>query len=406
MRSTLVMILAGGRGQRLHPLTKDRTKPAVPFGGVYRLIDFTLSNCVNSGLRRIYVLTQYKSDSLIRHLGLAWRIYNRELGEFIDPIPAQQRLGANWYLGTADAINQNVALIKRSGAKHLFVLSGDHVYKMNYHLMLDFHREHQADATIAALEKPKDVATRFGVAEVNDQSQLVGFQEKPRHPRPIPGRPDVCLISMGVYLFNVDFLLDALKRDSETDSEHDFGKNVIPMMINEGKVCVYNFRNELTHEPRYWEDIGTLDSYWNASMDLLELNPKFNLYNPEWPLRCYHGQYPPARTVFADDEQIGFTGNILDSMVCEGVVVVGALVKHSILSPDVRVKCYAEIEDSIIMNRVEVGKNAKIRKAIIDKEVVIKNAAVIGYDEARDRERFHVTNDGVVVIAKGTVVEP
>ncbi|HUT04150.1 MAG TPA: glucose-1-phosphate adenylyltransferase [bacterium] len=405
MRSTLVMILAGGRGRRLHPLTKDRTKPAVPFGGVYRLIDFTLSNCANSGLRCIYVLTQYKSDSLIRHLGLAWRIYNRELGEFIDPIPAQQRLGANWYLGTADAITQNVELIKRSGAEHLFVFSGDHVYKMNYQLMLDFHREHRADATIVALEKPKEVGRQFGVAVINDESQLVDFQEKPRHPRPVPGHPDVCLTSMGVYLFNVDFLLDVLEKDSRTDSEHDFGTNIIPMMMNMGKVCVYDFCNEWTHEPRYWEDIGTLDAYWKASMGMLELNPKFNLFNPEWPLRCYHGQYPPARTVFADDEQIGFTGNVLDSMVCEGVVVVGALVKHSILSPDVRVKCYAEIEDSVIMSHVVIGKNAKIKKAIIDKEVVIRNAAVIGHDEDKDRKRFHVTNNGVVVVPKGAVVE-
>ena len=404
MRSTLAMILAGGRGQRLHPLTKDRTKPAVPFGGVYRLIDFTLSNCANSGLRRIYVLTQYKSDSLIRHLGLAWRIYNRELGEFIDPIPAQQRLGASWYLGTADAINQNVELIKRSGAEHLFVFSGDHVYKMNYQLMLDFHRQHRADATIAALEKPKEIGRQFGVAAINDESQLVDFQEKPQRPRPVPGHPGVCLISMGVYLFNVDFLLEVLEKDSRTDSEHDFGKNIIPMMMNMGKVFVYDFRNEWTHRPRYWEDIGTLDAYWKASMGLLELNPDFNLYNPEWPLRCYHGQHPPARTVFADEE-IGFTGNVLDSMICEGVVVVGALVKHSILSPGVRVKCYAEIEDSVILNHVLIGKNARIKNTIIDKEVVIGNAAIIGHDEARDRKRFRVTDNGVVVVPKGAVVE-
>jgi len=399
------MILAGGRGQRLHPLTMDRTKPAVPFGGIYRLIDFTLSNCVNSGMRRIYVLTQYKSDSLNRHLGLAWRIYNRELGEFIEPIPAQQRTGASWYQGTADAIYQNIGLIRQSGAKYLFVLSGDHIYKMDYRLMMDFHKERRANATIAALEKPREVASAFGVAVIDGESRLVEFQEKPDCPKIMPDRKDTCLISMGVYLFNVDFLVDALEQDSKMDSEHDFGKNVIPAMMNSGNVCVYNFRSERTLEPRYWEDIGTRDAYWKASMGLLELNPKFNLYNPKWPVRCYHGQYPPARTVFADNEQMGFTGNVLDSMICEGCVVVGASVKHSILSPDVRVRCYAEVEDSIIMNSVVIVKNAKIRKTIIDKNVVIKHRAVIGYDEARDRNRFDVTQWGVVVVPKGAVVD-
>ncbi len=405
MRSVLVMVLAGGRGQRLHPLTKDRTKPAVPFGGIYRLIDFTLSNCVNSGMRRVYVLTQYKSDSLNRHLSLAWRIYNRELDEFIDPIPAQQRIGASWYLGTADAIYQNIELIKRSGAKYLFALSGDHIYKMDYRLVLDFHKEYKADASIAALEKPREVARAFGVAAIDTESRLVDFQEKPECPRTIPGRDDVSLVSMGVYLFNVDFLLDALEKDRKMDTEHDFGKNVIPTMMNTGKVCVYDFRNELTLEPRYWEDIGTLDACWKASMELLELNPKFNLYNPKWPVRCYHGQYPPARTVFGDDDQMGFTGNVLDSMICGGCVVVGATVKHSILSPGVRVRCYAEVEDSVVMDSVIIGKNAKIRKAIIDKDVVIENGAIIGHDEARDRQRFDVTTGGVVVVPKDAVVK-
>ncbi|MBN1592430.1 MAG: glucose-1-phosphate adenylyltransferase [Candidatus Coatesbacteria bacterium] len=405
MRSALAMILAGGRGKRLDPLTKDRTKPAVPFGGIYRLIDFTLSNCVNSGMRRIYVLTQYKSDSLNRHLSLAWRIYNRELGEYIDPIPAQQRLGNSWYQGTADAIYQNIALIRQSGAKYLFVLSGDHIYKMDYRLMLDFHEEHHAEATLAALEKPVKTASAFGVAVIDSEDRLIDFQEKPECPRPMPGSDSTCLVSMGVYLFNVDFLLEALKRDSEMDTEHDFGKNVIPDMMKSGRVCVYNFRNEKTHLPRYWEDIGTRDAYWQASMDLLELNPHFNLYNPLWPVRCYHGQYPPARTVFADDEQIGFTGNVLDSMISGGCVVVGATVKHSILSPDVRVKCYAEVTDSIIMNSADIGKNAKIRRAIIDKDVVVKNNARIGFDEARDRERFSVTRKGIVVVPKGAVIE-
>jgi len=404
MRTALVMILAGGRGQRLHPLTKDRTKPAVPFGGTYRLIDFTLSNCVNSGMRRIYVLTQYKSDSLNRHLSLAWRIYNRELGEFIDPIPAQQRMGASWYLGTADAIYQNIELICRSGAKHLFVLSGDHIYKMDYRLMLDFHESHKADATIAALENPSEVAQEFGVAAIDTENRLVEFQEKPECPRTIPGRDDACLISMGVYLFNVEFLIEALEKDRKMDTEHDFGKNVVPTMMNLGEVCVYNFHNELTLEPRYWEDIGTRDAYWKASMGLLELNPKFNLYNPKWPVRCYHGQHPPARTVFGDDHQMGFTGNLLDSMICEGCVIVGATVKHSILSPGVRVKCYAQVEDSVVMNSAVIGKNAKVRRAIIDKNVIIENGAVIGHDEARDRERFNVTAGGIVVVPKDTVV--
>jgi len=399
------MILAGGKGQRLFPLTKDRTKPAVPFGGIYRLIDFTLSNCVNSGMRRVYVLTQYKSDSLNRHLSLAWNIYNRELGEFIDPIPAQQRISEDWYRGTADAIYQNLGLVKHAGAKFLFVLSGDHVYKMDYSWMLRFHQEHNADATVAAVEKPISVASQFGVMTVDEQGRLVGFEEKPADPTPLPGRDDVCLVSMGVYLFNVDCLARVLEEDSHSQTEHDFGKNIIPALKDEGRVFVYNFRNEGTLEPRYWEDIGTLDAYWRASMGLLELNPKFNLYNPMWPVRAYHGQFPPARTVFADEEQIGFTGNVLDSIISEGCVVVGAMVHHSILSPDVWIKCYAVVEDSIIMQGTRIGKNARVRRAIIDKNVVIGNGAVIGYDQASDKERFTVSESGVVVVPKGSVVE-
>ena len=405
MPDTLAMILAGGRGKRLYPLTRDRTKPAVPFGGIYRLIDFTLSNCMNSGLRQVYVLTQYKSDSLNRHLSLAWSILNRELGEFIDAVPAQQRIGEAWYRGTADAIWQNVRLIRASGAKHLFVLSGDHIYKMNYRLMIECHEGWGAKATIAAREKPIESAQAFGVAVTDEASRLLAFEEKPEDPTPIPGRPDTALVSMGVYLFNVDFLCEWLERDSQLRTEHDFGRDVIPAMMQTGDVYVYNFRNEATGEPRFWEDIGTRDAYWRASMELLELHPRFNLFNPRWPLRCYHGQYPPARTVFADEDQIGNAGNVLDSMISEGCLVVGAQVKHSILSPNVKVRCYASVEDSVVMNSAQIGKGAKIRRAIIDKDAVIGNGAEIGYDEDRDRERFDVTREGVVVIPKGAIVE-
>ncbi|MCD6328073.1 glucose-1-phosphate adenylyltransferase [bacterium] len=404
MPDVLTMILAGGRGKRLLPLTEDRTKPAVPFAGIYRLIDFTLSNCVNSGLRRVYVLTQYKSDSLNRHLSLAWSMLSRELREFIYPVPAQQRLGQDWYRGTADAIWQNLRLVKQAKAKYLFVLSGDHIYKMDYRLMLDFHKARGAGATIAGVEHSLESASAFGVAVTDSDGRLLGFHEKPENPLPMPGRSDTCLVSMGVYVFDVDFLIESLEADSQMESEHDFGKNVIPAMMKSGEVFMYNFRNEQTLEPRYWEDIGTLDAYWKASMALLELNPELNLYNPEWPLRCYHGQYPPARTVFSDSDQIGFVGNVLDSMISEGCVVVGARVKHSILSPNVRVRCYANIEDSVIMSSTTIGKNSRIRKAIIDKDVVVQNGAVIGYNMGSDRQRFTVTEGGVVVVSKGTVV--
>ncbi len=405
MRQILAFVMAGGRGERLLPLTKDRVKPAVPFGGIYRIVDFTLSNCINSGIRKIHVLIQYKSISLQRHLRLGWSIFHSELGEYIDVIPAQQRTGEHWYRGTADAIYQNIYSIQQEHPEYVLVLAGDHVYKMNYADMVTFHQTRQAAVTVGVIEVEKERAKGFGIVEVDDQGQIIGFEEKPPEPKTIPGQPGRCYVSMGLYLFNRFFLEQTLMEDAQRqDSTHDFGRDIIPRAARDVRVMAYNFKDENKKESKYWRDIGTLDAYYEANMDLVEVTPLFNLYDQEWPIRTYHEQWPPAKTVFADSAT-GRVGTVLDSLVSNGCIVSGGYVKRSVLSPDVRVNSFAHVEDSILMEHVEVGRYAKIRRAIVDKDVVIPRYAEIGYNLDEDRQRFHVTDSGIVVVGKGTVIE-
>ncbi|MGE5172909.1 MAG: glucose-1-phosphate adenylyltransferase [Betaproteobacteria bacterium] len=405
--SILAMILAGGKGERLHPLTIHRAKPAVPFGGIYRIIDFTLSNCINSGIRKIAVLPQYKSLSLDKHLRLAWNLFSGELNEFIISVPPQQRVGEKWYQGTADAIYQNIYMIEKDAPDHLMVLAGDHIYKMDYAEMLKFHHEKKADATVAAIEMPKAMASSFGVVQVDEDYRIIGFEEKPKHPKHIPGRPDMAFASMGIYLFDTKKAIkhlefDALREDKDT--AHDFGKNIIPQMMPIDRVYAYNFKDENKKEAKYWRDVGTIDAYWEANMDLVCVDPLLNLYDKAWPIRTYQGQNPPAKFVFAQEKKGGRLGIALDSIVAHGCIVSGGRVQNSVLSPNVRINSYSEVHESILMENVDIGRHCKIRRAIIDKDVVIPPETEIGYDLEKDKKRYHVTPSGIVVIAKGTEV--
>jgi len=417
MRQVLAFVMAGGKGERLFPLTRDRAKPAVPFGGIYRIVDFTLSNCINSGIRKILVLIQYKSFSLQRHMNLGWNIFQHTLGEYIEVIPAQQRMGEHWYLGTADAIYQNLNSIERERPDHVLILAGDHVYKMNYAKMVDFHKQHGADATVSVIEMPVERARDVGIVEVDAQGRIIGFEEKPATPKTIPGDPTRCYVSMGIYLFNRLVLERVLIEDAQrSGSSHDFGKDVIPGMFESHRVFAYNFSAKSAsasasggwdahaQDSLYWRDVGTLDAYYEANMELTGVTPELNLYDRGWPIRTYHEQWPPAKTVFAD-EATGRLGTVLDSLVSNGCIISGGRLQHCILSPNVRVNSFSEVYDSILMESVEVGRYAKIRRAIIDKDAVIPRYAQIGYDLEEDRRRFHVTEGGVVVVAKGTVVE-
>lgn len=404
-KSVVTFILAGGKGERLFPLTKDRAKPAVPFGGIYRIIDITLSNCVNSGLRRIHTLIQYKSISLQRHIQLGWNFFNRELGEYIDVIPAQQRVGATWYLGTADAIYQNIYTIDQEKPEHVLILAGDHIYKMDYASMIDFHRAHDADLTVAVVELDREMGPGVGVLEVSPDKHIKGFQEKPTQPKTIPGKPHMIYASMGIYVFKRSALEEELIDDARKNTSHDFGKDIIPQMLKKKRrVFAYIFKDENKNEAQYWRDIGTLDAYYDANMDLIQVKPIFNLYDQDWPIRTYQEQHPPAKTVFAGDENPERMGLVLDSLIAGGCVVSGGRVQRSILAPRVRVNSYSEIYDSILMEGVQVGRYAKIRRAIIDKDVVIPPGAVIGYNAKDDKKRFSISDGGVVVVAKGTEV--
>ena len=403
MRNILTFILAGGKGERLNPLTKDRAKPAVPFGGIYRIIDVTLSNCINSGLRRIFVLTQYKSFSLQKHLFAGWMdIVSSQLGEFIDLIPAQQRVSHDWYLGTADAIYQNMYAIHDHDPEHVLILGGDHVYKMNYQDMLNMHEKVQSDVLVSCVPMPVETSTAFGVVEVDDDFRVTGFQEKPKNPKTIPGRPDMILASMGIYLFKREALCRELELDRKNMlSQHDFGANVIPQMIKSGcRVYAYDFADEKGN-PCYWRDIGTRDAYYQANMDLIKADPVFNVHDRKWPLRTNHIQYPPIKTISVMNEQGEvLPGAIINSLISGGCVLEGARVEGSILSPNVRVGCDAEIRHSVIMNNVVIGKGSKIQNAIIDKEVTIPPDSQIGYDLTLDRKRFDVTASGIVIVGK------
>ena len=393
---TLVIVLAGGAGERLTPLTRERAKPAVYFGGPYRIIDFVLSNSVNSGLRRIFIATQYKSLSLNRHIRMGWSIVSEELGEFIEILPPQKRVGEHWYLGTADAVYQNLYSIEREAPRHVVVLAGDHVYKMDYRRMLRAHEESGAAVTLATIEVPIEDGDRFGIVAVDAGSTVVGFNEKPRAPTPMPGQPHLTLASMGIYVFNMDVLSSALERDAaDPASHHDFGKNIIPALIPSGQVFAYAFYDENKKGAKYWRDIGTLDAYYEANMDLCGVNPEFNLYDPEWPMRTHQPQAPPAKFVFAD---AGRTGTALDSVISPGCIVSGSRVKGSILCPNVRVHSFATVDNSILMPGVQVGRHARIRNAIIDRDVLVPRGAVIGYDDDADRARHAVTERGIVVV--------
>ncbi len=403
MKNVLSLILAGGKGTRLEPLTRDRAKPAVPFGGAYRIIDFTLSNCIKSGLRKVLVLTQYKAVSLDRHINLGWRFLCRELDEFIDILPPQQRLHEDWYKGTADAVYQNIYSIEQSRSEYLLILAGDHIYKMDYAELIRDHIESGAVATVACIPSSLEEGTQFGILQIDSNRRIIEFQEKPKQPKPMPDDPTRCLASMGVYVFNTNFLFDRLINDaSDSKSSHDFGKNIIPPLIDSHLVRAYPFHDKNTGHSLYWRDVGTLDAFYEANMDLVSVNPELNLYDNSWPLRTYQPQQPPPKFVFA---QAGGAspriGHALDSLVCSGSILSGGTVQHSVLGFNVRVNSWATVEDSILFDGVVIGRNAHVRRAIIDKQVTIPEGARIGFDASEDRARgYAVTESGIVVIGK------
>ena len=399
-KKVLVMILAGGQGERLYPLTKDRAKPAVPFGGIYRIIDFTLSNCINSGLRKICVLTQYKSYSLDRHLRIGWNIFNNELDEFIENIPPQKRISDMWYQGTADAVYQNIYVLEGEHPEKVLILAGDHIYKMDYRELIEFHETNNADLTVPCIEVPIKEASRFGVMSIDNEQQIVEFNEKPASPKPIQSNPEMALVSMGIYLFNTQVLVKRVIEDTKRDTIHDFGKNVIPSMINKDRVFAFIFRDKNNKAVKYWRDIGTIDAYWEANMDLVQVDPIFNLYDNNWPIRTYHEQLSPAKTVFTELFPGGRCGTVLDSLVSNGCIISGARVERSILSPNVRIDNYSEVIDSILMAGVRIGKNVKIRKAIIDKSVIVPDGKHIGYNLEADAKQFVISEKGVIVAHK------
>ena len=403
MNDTLAVILAGGKGTRLEPLTRDRAKPAVPFGGNYRIIDFVLSNCLNSGLRKMLVLTQYKAMSLDRHINLGWRdFFCRELDEFIDIIPPQQRIDENWYQGTADAVYQNIYAIEKERPKYLVILAGDHIYKMNYHSMIQFHKDMQADLTIGALRVDCQDAKEFGVMQIDSDQRVVGFQEKPSNPRPIPNDPGHALASMGIYVFNTRFLFEQLCQDAnDPKSHHDFGKNIIPSIIDRHRVFAFPFRDENRKRDAYWRDVGTLDAFYEANMDLVGIDPLLNLYDESWPIRTLQKNLPPPKFVFGSRGDGDRCGLALDSIVCAGTIVSGGRVERSILGTGCRVNSYAQVSDSILFEGVEVGRRARIRNAIIDKGVCVPAGFEIGFDLELDRKRgFTISNNGIVTVAK------
>src|SRR5712691_1113234 len=400
MNNVLAILLAGGVGERLHPLTRDTAKPAVPFGGGYRIIDFTLSNCINSGVRRIFILTQYKALELIRHIRNGWNILSAEVGEYIEMIPPMKRLRDDWYLGTADAVFQNSAAIAAEDCEYALVLSADHIYKMNYGDMIDWHQRNRADVTIATIQVAPEEASRFGVCEIDSDFRIVGFEEKPRHGHPTRSffNPESVSASMGIYIFKTEALLRALREDSEdASSTHDFGRDVIPKLLGSARVVAYNFVDMNGKEALYWRDVGTIDAYYEANMDLVSVLPEFNMNDKDWPLRTWQQQYPPAKFVFADPGRMGVA---LDSIVASGSIVSGGRVKRSIVGYDVRVNSYCEVENSIFFNHVSIGRHSQIRNAIIDHHVSLPERTQIGYDLEADRKRFQVTESGIVLVVR------
>ncbi|SHF76491.1 glucose-1-phosphate adenylyltransferase [Desulfacinum infernum DSM 9756] len=421
MKDVLTIIMAGGRGERLLPLTRDRCKPAVPFGGIYRLIDIPLSNCVNSQLYKILVFTQYKSQSLVDHLEDGWNIFSGALGHFLRIVAPQQRLGEDWYRGTADSVRQNLYLIERERPKHVLILSGDHVYKMDYGIFRRFHEEKDADVTVSLLEVDRATASAFGIAQVDADLKICGFQEKPADPTPMPDDPRKSLASMGIYLFRTEVLLRVLKESRY----EDFGRDIIPWLVREGNAYAYPYRRynhikddvpvyvpsvgyrfqreDPTRDSSYWRDVGSLDAYWNANMDLTGLNPFFNLYGRRWPIRGLTRQVPPAKFVFArHGSEKQRVGTALDSVVPHGCIISGGVVRNSVLSYNVIVNSWAEVDESVVMDNVEVGRRCRIKKAIIDKDNVIPPDTQIGLNPAEDRKHFVVTPRGITVVPRGT----
>ncbi|GGZ18983.1 MULTISPECIES: glucose-1-phosphate adenylyltransferase [Shewanella] len=399
-RETYALILAGGRGSRLHELTDWRAKPALYFGGKFRIIDFPLSNCINSGIRRVGVVTQYKSHSLIRHVTRGWGHFKKELGESVEILPASQRYSDNWYQGTADAVFQNIDIIRHELPRYVMVLSGDHIYRMDYAGLLAAHAESGADMTVSCMEVPvAEAANAFGVMEVDSSNRILGFEEKPAQPRPLPDNPESCLASMGNYVFNTEFLFEQLKKDAQNaDSNRDFGKDIIPAIIEKHRVYAYPFRSAFPNEQAYWRDVGTLDSFWQANMELLSPTPALNLYDAKWPIWTYQEQLPPAKFVFDDDDRRGMA---LDSVVSSGCIISGATVRHCVLFNEVRVCSYSEVEDSVILPDVVVLRHCRIRKAIIDRGCIIPEGMEIGFNHDHDRAKgFRVSESGVVLVTR------
>ena len=399
MKDTLGVLLAGGTGERLYPLTRDRAKPAVTFGGIYRIIDITLSNCLNSGLRRVHILTQYKALSLNRHIREGWNIFGKEIGEFIEILPPMKRVSENWYMGTADAVYQNIYSIGSEQPKHVLILSGDQIYKMDYGLMQQQHRDSGADVTVATILMEPDECRHFGVVEIDRTHRITGFQEKPSQTDlRSPYEPTKISASMGVYIFNTDVLIPVLLKDAEDpDSKHDFGKNILPRMLDDYHVFSFNFVDENKKEALYWRDVGTLEAFYEANMDLVSVSPVFNLYDEEWPIRTHQRQYPPAKFVFAENARMG---HALDSLVSSGCIISGGTVKECVLSPDVRVNSFSEVESSILFSHVNVGRRCRIRRAILDRDVHIPEGTTIGFDPEADRERYFVTDGGITVVTR------
>ena len=396
-RDTLALVLAGGRGSRLAALTDWRAKPAVPFGGKFRIIDFPLSNCLNSGIRRIAVLTQYKSHSLILHIQKGWGFLRGEFNEFIELLPAQQRVSETaWYAGTADAVYQNIDIIRSHAPSYVLILAGDHVYKMDYGPMLAAHVETGADITVGCIEVPVEQARGFGVMAVDTESRVIRFAEKPREPEPMPGRTDVALASMGIYVFGAEFLLDELMRDAtDIESTHDFGRNILPGAIGRRKVFAYSFLAAGGHAQGYWRDVGTVDSYWQANMELIEVEPELNLYDRNWPIWTYQEQLPPAKFVFDDADR---RGAALNSMVSGGCIVAGATIRRSVLFPNVYVEPHTDVDESVVLPNVRIGKSCRIRRTVLDKGCVVRDNFVIGYDRDRDARLFHLTPGGITLV--------
>lgn len=396
-RDTIALVLAGGRGSRLKNLTDWRAKPAVPFGGKFRIIDFPLSNCINSGIRRVAVLTQYKSHSLIRHIQKGWSFLRGEFGEFVELMPAAQQLaGESWYMGTADAVYQNLNIIRSHAPKYILLLAGDHIYKMDYGPMLAEHVAKNADMTIGCLEVPLDLAKSFGVMSVDDEGNITRFAEKPDNPEASPNDPSKALASMGIYIFNAEFLYDQLRRDADlSNSDHDFGKDIIPAIIRSHRVLSYRFRDVQKGEEAYWRDVGTVDSFWEANMELISITPQLNLYDKDWPIWTYQEQLPPAKFVFNNDERRGMA---VDSMVSGGCLISGAQVTNSLLFSNVKINSYSTLEEAVVLPNVDIGRYCRIKKAVLDKGCIIPPNTDIGYDLAADAERFHVSESGIVLV--------